>query len=146
MRTGKKRLVLVEIKGKSYDEDIFRAHIKSHIEHIRCARVVEWIEQEKCQYSAVRKLYNETFEGHAVSQITKNGLKSGTSRGKSLKARWEDYDSIEWWKGYFEYCTESPFLMGKVGPRDGFRQFRLNVDYLINDTNLTNIMEGKYHE
>lgn len=141
-----KRSVLVEIKGKALNEDAYRLALKSRIEEITGAKVLKWIETEKCEYTAVRKIYNETFKGHAVTQVAAKGLKSGTTRGKSLKARWEDYGDLEWWKGYFEYCTESPFLMGKVGPRDGFRQFRLNIVFLINETNLIEIMEGKYHE
>ncbi len=141
-----KRKFLVEINAKVVCEETFQRCIESRIEEITGAKVVQWIEAEKCQYAAARKIYNDTFKGYAVTQIAPKGLKSGTTRGKSLKARWEDYGDLGWWKGYFEYCTESLFLMGKVGPRDGFRQFRLNIDYLINDTNLTNIMEGKYHE
>ncbi len=86
------------------------------------------------------------FAGKAVTQISPNGLKAASARGKKLKARWSEYDTVEWWRGYFEYCTESPFLMGAVKPRGDFRQFRLNIDYLVNEANLINIMEGKYHE
>ncbi len=141
-----KRKFLVEINAKVFCEETFKLCIESRIQEISGAKITEWITQEKCQYAAVRKLYNETFKGHAVTQIAPKGLKSGTTRGKSLKARWEDYDDLKWWKGYFEYCTESQFLMGKVGPRDGFRQFRLNIVFLINETNIIEIMEGKYHE
>lgn len=107
--------------------------------------VLEYIKPERCPYSAIRAAYNEAFKGHAVTQISEKGLKSGSQRAKKLKARWEDYNTLEWWIEYFDFCTESPFLMGKIPPRDGFRQFRLDIDYLINEAKLNLIMEGKYH-
>jgi len=108
--------------------------------------VKEWVKPEKCPYGAIRSLYNNIFKDQSVTQISAKGLKSGSQRAKKLKDRWEDYPDLNWWAELFNYMKESPFLMGKVPPKDGFRQFRLNIDYVINETNLNNIYEGKYHE
>ena len=106
----------------------------------------EWIEPERCPYESIRYLYNSTFKDHSVTQISAKGLKSGSQRARKLKARWEDYPDIHWWRELFNYMKESDFLMGKVPPRDGHRQFRLDIDYVINETKLNKIYEGKYHE
>ena len=141
-----KAIILFDSKSadvREYKKDIeaglndpyFPASIKS----------IKWVEVPKCPYSSIRAAYNEAFKGYAVTQISEKGLKSGSQRAKKLKARWEDYNTLEWWIEYFDFCTESPFLMGKIPPRDGFRQFRLDIDYLINEAKLNLIMEGKYH-
>jgi len=140
-----KQRAIIEFDTEGMGEDLFRKCVNSHMKEVPGFSSIKWIEPEKCPYSLIRTAYNDTFKGHAVAQISAKGLKAGSQRAKKLKARWEDYNTLEWWKEYFDYCTESPFLMGKVPPREGFRQFRLDIDYLINEANLNMIMEGKYH-
>ena len=123
----------------------YKTKIESEVDFWHGFHSIEWVEVSKCPYSSIRAAYNEAFKGHAVTQISEKGLKAGSQRAKKLKARWEDYNTLEWWIEYFDFCKESPFLMGKVPPRDGFRQFRLDIDYLINEAKLNLIMEGKYH-
>lgn len=140
-----KQKVIIEFDINALDQDFWRKCVDENFKEISGVLSIKWIEPEKCPYSLIRLWYNDSFKGHAVAQISSKGLKSGSQRAKKLKARWNDYNTLEWWKEYFKYCTESKFLMGQVPPRDGFRQFRLDIDYLINEANLNMIMEGKYH-
>lgn len=140
-----KQRAIVEFRTSLRNKDFDREHLSLMLEEVE-GKVVEWVEPERCPYGTIRSLYNEAFKDCAVTQISAKGLKSGSRRAKKMKSRWDDYPDINWWHELFNYMKESPFLMGKVPPKDGFRQFRLNIDYVINETNLNNIYEGKYHE
>jgi hypothetical protein len=64
-------------------------------------------------------------------------------RQKALKARWREdkkRQNLEWWRKYFEYVKESPFLMGKSK-----EDFRADIDFLISPK-LLNVIEGRYHQ
>ena len=136
---------IVEFSTSARNQDFDKEHLSLLMKEVD-GKVVEWVEPEKCPYADIRTLYNAAFKDCAVTQISAKGLKSGSQRARKLKSRWEDYPDLNWWHELFNFMKESPFLMGKVPPRDGFRQFRLNIDYVINETNLNNIYEGKYHE
>ncbi|MHA1832462.1 MAG: hypothetical protein ACTSV7_00605 [Candidatus Baldrarchaeia archaeon] len=119
--------------------------IESVVAELSGFQSLEWIEISKCPYSSIRAAYNKAFKDYAVAQITEKGLKAGSQRAKKIKSRWEDYNTLKWWVDYFDFCKESDFLMGKIPPRGEFRQFRLTIDYLINEVNLIKIMEGHFH-
>ena len=139
-----KQRAIVEFSTNARNQDFDKEYLCLMLGELE-GKVVEWVEPEKCPYGAIRMLYNEAFKGCAVTQISAKGLKSGSQRAKKLKTRWEDYPDLNWWAELFNYMKESDFLMGKVPPRDGHRQFRLDIDYVINETKLNKIYEGKYH-
>ena len=139
-----KQRAIVEFSTNARNQDFDKEHLCLMLGELE-GKVVEWVEPEKCPYTAIRMLYNETFKGCAVTQISAKGLKSGSQRAKKLKDRWEDYPDLNWWAELFNYMKESPFLMGKVPPGPGHRQFRLDIGYLVKEDNLNNIYEGKYH-
>ena len=137
---------VIEFDIGALDPKAYKDHLSAKIAESAYFQSISWIEPEKCPYGDIRALYNEAFKLHNVTQISAKGLKSGSQRAKKLKARWNDYSDLQWWADYFDYIKESKFLMGQVPPRDGFRQFRLSIDFVINDANLIEITEGKYHE
>jgi hypothetical protein len=66
-------------------------------------------------------------------------------RDKALNARIKEdprREGSEWWKVYFRYIHESDFLMGRIdrgtwpGP---------DLEWLLNENNMTKIREGRYH-
>lgn len=64
------------------------------------------------------------------------------TRKKLLRKRWKDdpkRQNLEWWKGYFEYVKESPFLMGDK------KEFQADLEWLIKPNNFAKVIEGKYH-
>jgi hypothetical protein len=98
-----------------------------------------------CPYNKIKDLYNKIFEGEKVRFC--DGL--STNRKKALKARWNqcgDFScgDLDWWRNYFSHIKKSPFLMGNVS-NPGRAPFKLSFDWVINEQNMVNIYEGKYH-
>jgi hypothetical protein len=64
-------------------------------------------------------------------------------RQKALRARWREdkkRQSLDWWKGFFEYVRECPWLMG-----DNPNKWQPNLEWLIKKKNFINVIEGRYH-
>lgn len=62
---------------------------------------------------------------------------------KILRTRWredKDRQNIEWWKNYFKFIKESPFLMGKK------TDFQVDLEWVIGPKNMTKILNGRYHK
>jgi len=54
----------------------------------------------------------------------------------------KDFKTLDEWKGYFELIEMDDFLMGKIAPTNGYnKQFKLSLDYIINETNISKIIE-----
>lgn len=70
-------------------------------------------------------------------------------RKKALKARWHSgipphpehgpINSLSWWDGYFAYVATCPHLMGKND-----RGWTADLEWLVNESNLLKVIEGKY--
>lgn len=70
------------------------------------------------------------------------------TRRRALRSRWSDKlklgkysdetSGVEYWKKLFEYIEESDFLCGRNG------DWRADFDWVVNPTNLSKIIEGKY--
>lgn len=84
------------------------------------------------------------------AEIIPNGIQprvwDGT-RAASLKTRWREdkkRQSMDYWRRFFVYLTQSPFLMGKVHD-SGKRPFEISLDWIVKAENFAKIIEGKYH-
>ncbi len=61
-------------------------------------------------------------------------------RRSSIETRWrKGMNTLSQWEQYFNYVSESDFLMGKVKP------WKASIDFLIRESTLVQMMEGKYH-
>lgn len=62
-------------------------------------------------------------------------------RAKAFRARWRDpqYQSLDFWKRYFEYVRQIPFLMGKND-----RGWQADIDFLLREDKIVKAMEGGY--
>lgn len=64
-------------------------------------------------------------------------------RQEHLRARWKEdpaRQSVEWWRGLFEWMKESDWLMGRAG------SFQVSLPWLIkSEENLLKVVEGTYH-
>jgi hypothetical protein len=94
--------------------------------------------QTTCPQSEIVNLYHTVLpELPPVKEWT-------DERQKHLRARWREElkrQDLDWWKRYFEYVRESPFLMG-----NGSKSWKPNLEWLVKKGNLINVIEGKYHE
>ena len=69
-------------------------------------------------------------------------------RKAQVRALWEDkgeLPELEDWEKYFKFIRSSKFLMGKVPPINGHKQFKGSLEWITKRTNYINITERKYH-
>jgi phage replication O-like protein O len=95
-------------------------------------------------YDGIKELWNSIMEETELSTI--DGLSE--TRKKHLKARWNYSDktkSLEWWETYFNFITESDFLMGRAPVHTGKRAWKASFDWVINESNFLKIKEGNYN-
>lgn len=68
------------------------------------------------------------------------------ARKRHVRARWmDDLSSLDKWRNYFTYVSESDFLTGRKDGRDGRPPFLADFDWLIKQANVVKVAEGKYH-
>lgn len=66
------------------------------------------------------------------------------ARKTQIRARWQnELPDLETWRALFEDIRSSPFLMGKVQPRNGSR-FRCDLFWITKPENLLKFQEGRY--
>ena len=96
--------------------------------------------RKSCPYNEILNLYHTTLpELPAVVRLT-------DKRKRALKARWGNgMYGLDNWKSYFEDIRGSKFLMGKVDPWGGRKQFIADFDFLIRESTTVKTQEGKYH-
>lgn len=62
---------------------------------------------------------------------------------KMLRQRWRsdpERQSVDWWRGYFEYVRKCPFLMGEK------TDFTADLLWLVRPTNFAKVVNGNYEE
>ena len=93
-----------------------------------------------CPYQKILALYHTILpELPSVVDLT-------DKRKKAISARWKNgMNGLDNWQAYFEHCRESKFLMGKVDPPRGRKQFLADIDFLIREATIVSTQEGKYH-
>lgn len=96
---------------------------------------------DPCPHQEIIDLYHELCPaGRQVREWT-------PARAQTLRTRWREKparQSIEWWRRFFGYVSESDFLMGRVIGKDG-RSFEVSLDWLIAPKNFVKVIEGTYH-
>ncbi|MGH1470134.1 MAG: YdaU family protein [Cellvibrionaceae bacterium] len=95
------------------------------------------------QFSEIKNLFNKILEDKL-----KPVRDVGPERQKHIRARvGEDSkrQSLDWWEKYFEVVAGTGFLigLGSPDPRTG-KPWKCDFDWLINRTNMTKVLEGKY--
>jgi len=90
-----------------------------------------------CPHQKIIDLYHETLPELRTVRIWND------NRKRLLASRWKESkkrQSLEWWKGFFEYVKDSPFLMGRK------TDFEADLEWLIRPQNFAKVVEGKYHK
>ena len=70
------------------------------------------------------------------------------ARNQHLRQRWREdpkHQRLAFWKKYFEHVAQSDFLTGRIVRRDNRPPFLADLEWLIQPSNFTNVIEGKYH-
>jgi len=116
-------------------------HINNHIEEARVETPSESPpKRSPCPYNEIVNLYHKILpELPSIVVLT-------DKRKRALKARWGNgMYGMENWDLYFNHVRESKFLMGKVDPWGGRKQFIADFDFLIRESTTVKTQEGKYH-
>lgn len=97
-----------------------------------------------CPHQEIIKLYGKHLPMGRQVRPPWNG-----SRATALQARWKELPErqrIDWWDGFFEHCSKSPFLTGRIPPRQGRKPFEVSLDWIITASNFQKIIEGAYDD
>ena len=92
-----------------------------------------------CAHQAILDLYHKT-----LPMLNPVRIYTPARRGH-VKARWQDMPNLEEWSAYFRLVARCPHLIGRGDPWNG-RTWKADFDWLINPTNFTKVIEGKYGE
>lgn len=98
-----------------------------------------------CPHQEIIDLYHEILP--MGRQVRKN-LWNGT-RAAYLQARWRedgDRQNLLWWGKFFHHIAKSKFLSGQTPPRQGRTPFQISLDWVVDKTNMTKIIEGAYDD
>lgn len=92
-----------------------------------------------CPYEKIVDKYHDILPMMRRVQILSD------KRKRTISARWKEYPDIDEWDEYFRLVARSDFLCGRSEPTNGRKQFCADFDWIMNPTNMVNILEGKYH-
>jgi hypothetical protein len=74
-------------------------------------------------------------------------LKLTDKRKSQIRRLWNtDLTDLEKWANFFNDCKGADWLMGKIPPTNGHKQFQGSLEWITNYSNFIKIAEGKYHE
>jgi phage replication O-like protein O len=94
-----------------------------------------------CPHNQIIDAYNSILGSHLP--LVKIKLWPGTSREKSLSARWGEDEARRtdsFWTGLFEYIRDKcPFLLG-----DNDKQWKADLEWILKKNYFVKILEGKY--
>jgi hypothetical protein len=66
------------------------------------------------------------------------------TRRQKLGKRLDDAGGLDGWRSALEKCEASTFLMGRAPPQHDRAPFKLDIDFLLQQSSFVKLMEGKY--
>ncbi len=87
------------------------------------------------------ELYHKTLPQLPACKIITN------TRRANIKQRWKsgDLPGLDNWEHYFDYVSQSEFLMGLTEGRGDRPPFKADLEWLSKPSNFAKVYEGKYH-
>jgi len=69
------------------------------------------------------------------------------TRKSQIRQRWlqSDLPDLNNWENYFDYISQSKFLMGMTPPNNGQKPFKATLEWLTKEGNFVKVTEGNYH-
>lgn len=93
-----------------------------------------------CPYDKIISLYREMLPECPMLRVLT------PARKKHIKARWNnDLRTLGEWKNYFDFVSQSDFLMGRVDGKNGAPPFIVDLEWLCKQANYAKVAERKYH-
>ena len=97
---------------------------------------------KNCPTQKIIDLYHETLPELPKMLVISEARKS------LISARWKQnptMQTVERWQSFFEYVRDSDFLMGRVDPKAGQRQWSADLEFLVTASSFAKVIERKYH-
>lgn len=94
-----------------------------------------------CPHEEIIALYHEILPMCPPVRIWEE------DRQKLLRTRWRDdaeRQTLEWWRGFFDYVKSCPFLVGKKDPGPDREPFLATLEWLVRPKNFAKVIEGNY--
>lgn len=91
----------------------------------------------------IANLYNEV-----LGDLLPSCKAMSKTRKANLRARVKEdakRRDMAWWRRYFEYIAESPFLTGQITGKDG-KSFSADMGWILLPDNMLKVIEGKYNQ
>ena len=104
-----------------------------------------------CPVARIADLWDEVLPELASPIVWSEARKSAVSarwREMAVFHGWKTQDEgLDWFRRTLVAIRGSPFLMGKVPPRDrNGKPFALTLDWMFGPKNFLKVVEGRYHE
>lgn len=97
-------------------------------------------ENQKIPFSEMLEMWNSLEKAAKVRELS-------DPRKRAIRARWNSSKVFrEEWREVMASTMRSKFLRGEVPPRDGFKQFKLTIDWFLNAANFSKISDGQYED
>lgn len=97
---------------------------------------------DPCPHKAIIALYHEILPASPT-------IRDWTpARAEVLRTRWKEdknRQTLDWWRRFFNYIADSPFLTGRVTGNRG-KPFCPGLEWICKAENFAKIREGRYHE
>ena len=90
------------------------------------------------------KVLNNTRIGYIRARWRELFMNSSIQNSMGVEVK-DRESGLEWFKRFFEYVSESEFLMGEVPPSGDRPQFQATLEWLMRPTNFAKVLEGYYH-
>jgi len=91
---------------------------------------------KNCPHQEIIDLYHQTLPSLPRVRIWND------KRRRLLQTRWaEDRErqSLDWWRGFFEYISQSDFLTGRR------TDWKADLEWIVRPENFIKIINGRYH-
>lgn len=96
----------------------------------------------------VASLVEEEWRARAFARPLRGGkltpANAEKARNLARDAATEGQNALDVWREIFERIDDGAFLRGEIKPGEGFVQFQLKMDWLLEKRNFTKVLEGRY--
>ena len=97
-------------------------------------------EDNKNIHQQIADIWNEVFKDElpAVAKVTQKRKSAINGCIAEMKSTGNNFSDPETWRGLFEYCKDSDFLMGRK------TDWAMTFDFIVTKSKLLKVIEGDY--
>jgi hypothetical protein len=103
----------------------------------------ESVDSNRCPVNEIIEVFKVSCPSMPRPRIVPDAVKA------QISSRWRQspkHQSLEFWKGYFEYCERNNFLAGRAPGRNGGKPFRASLEWLVTAGNFAKVINENYED